>query len=170
MGHSMLAISTCTQQSEGKVQKTFMMSLFSSERQQQLFITKEANLHFLPYSLYVFLSVQLFETQCTGIGTMWSVAARLHHFFNLYFLCHTSSDNHMLTFASDMCFGVLLYWPEGTKGKVTVGRKGQSTIFCTIHVTSFHCLCMSCGVCDAGYCEYDNFRFFVCFSSSFSHL
>ena len=56
------------------------------------------------------------------------------------------------------------------RGRLTVGRKGQSTVFCTIHVTSFHGPCMSCGVCDAGYCEYYNFRFFVCFSSSFSHL
>jgi len=70
----------------------------------------------------------------TGIGTMWSVAVLLHHFFNLYFLCHRNSDNHMSTFASDKYFGVLLYRGEGTKGKVTVGRKGQSTVFCTIHV------------------------------------
>jgi len=65
---------------------------------------------------------------------MWSVAVLLHHFFNLYFLCHRNSDNHMSTFASDKYFGVLLYRGEGTKGKVTVGRKGQSTVFCTIHV------------------------------------
>jgi len=69
-----------------------------------------------------------------GIGTVWSVAVLLHHFFNLYFLCHRNSDNHMSTFASDKYFGVLLYRAEGTKGKVTLGRKGQSTVFCTIHV------------------------------------
>jgi len=65
--------------------------------------------------------------------------------------------------ASDKCFGVLLYSPVGTKGKVKVGRKGQSTVSCTICVTSFHGPCMSCGVCDAGYCEYYNFRFFFVF-------
>jgi hypothetical protein len=78
----------------------------------------------------------------TGIGTMWSVAVLLHHFLNLYFLCHRNSDNHMSTFASDKYFGVLLYRTEGTKGKVTVGRKGQSTVFCTIHVIiSMACIC-----------------------------
>jgi hypothetical protein len=133
MGHSMLAnvyITVRMKGSENIYGVCFHLhgnSSFSSLKKQISIFAPTVCKYFFQYSC-------LKHNVCMGIGTMWSMAVLLHHFFSLYFLCHSSSDNHMSTFASDKYFGVLLYMPEGTKEKVTVGRIGHLTVFCTTHV------------------------------------